>query len=197
MTNAIKNRAEHLWGKWINKIQHTPPRQMPPSQIVQVATTNKIKHRHKHRGQIKHVHSGEVQHTYEPDKKRKRKKHTKVYTATPVYGTVTLVSSNILTTISTYIVPNTKQYQLVGFVGSGDVNAWYQLFINGKIVLTGRSTVAAQTVEITFANTVYPIIGEGDTIQLRVIHYASGIQANFDGTILGNLVSKVHFGGGG
>ncbi len=102
------------------------------------------------------------------------------------YNEVTLVPSNTLTTVASYTVPAGKTFYCAGFTAGGDVNAWFKLFINGIAVLSARSTTAQQTVEASFLNANESALA-GQTVQIKVTHYASGILAEFEGTILGVL----------
>lgn len=100
------------------------------------------------------------------------------------YNVVTLVSANIETTVASYTVPS-GSFQCVGFSAQGDVGtSYYRLYIDGSAQLSARSSVAFPSASASF-QAATPAVAAGETIRLSVVHYASGIQGNFDGTILG------------
>jgi hypothetical protein len=101
---------------------------------------------------------------------------------TPIvaYGEVTLVPSFATTTVVSYVVA-APEVTISGFVAGGTVNAWFKLQVNGVTKLSARSTAAEQTVNEN-ANIV---ANAGDTVTITTIHEVSGVQANFEGTILG------------
>jgi hypothetical protein len=106
-------------------------------------------------------------------------------TVANTFGTVTLVPSGVQTTIVTYIVPAGVTFQCVGYIAGGDTNAAFTLYINGTPVLMSRSTVAQQTVQTSFFG-ANPPVAAGQPITLKVIQQNTGIQGNFEGTILGS-----------
>lgn len=99
-------------------------------------------------------------------------------------GSVTLVPSGFEATVATYTVPSDGAFHFLGFVASGNVNAKYRLYVESTPLLSGMSSVAVPTINISFPNAIISI-NAGDTIRLKVTHYASGIQADFEGTIVG------------
>lgn len=105
---------------------------------------------------------------------------------TNTYGTVTLVNPNVPTTLVTYTVPS-GTFIITGFVAGGDINAKFTMTINGNPVLTSRSTVAQQTVEVSFLG-ANPSVLSGQTILVQVLHQELGYQGNFEGTILGTIM---------
>jgi hypothetical protein len=111
-------------------------------------------------------------------------------TVAEFYST-TLVPFNTETTIGTYVVPTGHTFYLVGFVGSGDVNGRFILYVNGSVKLQGRSTAADLNVQISL-DVVRPAVAEGLSVSLKVIHNQNGLQPNFDGTILGYIVPNTY-----
>jgi hypothetical protein len=99
------------------------------------------------------------------------------------YSEVTLVPSFGTTTVVSYFVTAPK-VSILGFIGSGTVNAWFKLQVNGVTQLSGRSTVSEQTIEETTDDSGI-IATAGQTVTLTAIHEVSGVLADFEGTILG------------
>lgn len=101
---------------------------------------------------------------------------------------VTLVPSNVETTVSQYIVPAGKSFYVTSWYFSGDVNAKYFLYINDELQVVMRTTVAQISGDSHF-HVIRPSASESQTVKVTVQHAASGIQANFDATIMGYLTS--------
>ena len=104
-------------------------------------------------------------------------------TETNVFNNVTLVPSNTETTITTYTTPLSNTFYFVGIHACGNTNALYKIYVNGNVVLAGRTSVA--NLNWSQAYSFSPIkVDEGVTIVLKVIHQA-GVACDFEGTILG------------
>ena len=99
-------------------------------------------------------------------------------------GSVTLVSANTETVIVTYTVPVSETLKVTGFIGTGDINAEYRLYLNGVLTAAARSSVATPTANL-FMQWITPSVLAGQTAQVRVIHFASGLLGNFTATLLG------------
>lgn len=116
-------------------------------------------------------------------------------TAIPNAGTVqiaefvatTLVPFNAETTIGSYTVPASNIFYFTGFIGSGDINGRFLLYINGNVVIQGRTTAANLNVEMS-TGVVRPSATAGQVVTLKVIHNQNGLLPNFDGTIFGYIV---------
>jgi hypothetical protein len=107
---------------------------------------------------------------------------------TPVvqYGVVTLVPANVETTIVSYVVPVGKTFYGAGFVASGNSHGLYRIYFNGTAVLSGRSSTAVPTMDLSFKMAT-PTATAGQTIAVKITHYA-GSTADFEGTILGYIL---------
>jgi hypothetical protein len=101
-------------------------------------------------------------------------------------GSVTLVPSGAETTVVSYTVPASTVFYFIGVVGSGDINARYRVFIDANLQLTGVTSVANPTLNLSFPIPPFTATA-GQTIFFKVTHYAAGLQGNFDGTILGYI----------
>jgi hypothetical protein len=97
---------------------------------------------------------------------------------------VTLVPASTETTVCSYTVPSSQTFYFIGYLAQGDVHAVYRLYVESTAKLSSRTTVAEPTTNINFPNAIFSV-DEGDTITLKVTHYQSGINGNFDGTIIG------------
>lgn len=108
---------------------------------------------------------------------------------TPIaqYGNTTLVSSGSETTVASYTVPTGHTFYVCSFVATGNVNARYTLYLNGQATLVGISSVANLNVDLSMRDTRIGI-GESLVVNVTASHANSGIQANFDATILGYLI---------
>jgi hypothetical protein len=104
-----------------------------------------------------------------------------------ICGTVTLVPSNTETTVTTYTVPVSETLKVAGFVATGDINAQYNLYINGVLTAASRSSVATPNAEL-FLQWVTPSVLAGQTVQIKVIHFATGKHGSFVATLLGYQV---------
>jgi len=115
------------------------------------------------------------------------------YPGDPVaqFNSVTLVPYDTETTIGTYTVPASTIFYLVGFIGSGDINGRYRLYINGSVVIQARTTAADLNVTLQ-TGIVRPIATAGQSVTLKVIHSIQGLSPNFDGTILGYAVPDTY-----
>lgn len=103
------------------------------------------------------------------------------------YGDISSISSNIETTVVSFIVPVSQVFSVIGFVCSGNVEAQYILKVDGVTKMVSRSSPASPTTDISFKLAV-PIATGGQTVALRAIHFALPVSADFNGTILGYLV---------
>jgi hypothetical protein len=100
-----------------------------------------------------------------------------------IFGLVTLVPSNVETTVVSYAVPVSKTFYFIGLNASGNANALYVLYVDGSSTLAGRTSVANLTLSLNYAYS--PIkVSAGDTISIKVTHYAN-TSCDFEGTILG------------
>lgn len=108
---------------------------------------------------------------------------------TPVveFGTIALVPASTETTVVSYVVPALKVFYGMGFIASGDVDGRYVFYINATAKIAARSSVAEPTANIDF-KFVSPIAVAGQTITIKATHYATGILAEFEATILGYLI---------
>ena len=117
------------------------------------------------------------------------------YPGTPVstLSSVTLVPSNTETTVASYLVPSDVAFYFLSFVCSGDVDGLYRLYIYDPVsttstaMLSARSSVAIPTAQVGFPYSVFNATA-GQTVNLKVTHYESGIQGNFEGTIVGYVL---------
>jgi hypothetical protein len=114
------------------------------------------------------------------------------YPGTPVatLSSVTLVPANTETTIASFLVPSDVTFYFLSFVSSGDVDGLYRLYIfdpvstNLTAMLSARSSVAIPTAQVGFPYSVFTAT-TGQTVFLKVTHFATSIQGNFEGTIVG------------
>ena len=104
-------------------------------------------------------------------------------------GTVSSVASASETTITSYTVSAGNTFYFLGFMGHGDINAVYRIYVESTAKLAGRSSVANPTLQINFPYSVFSV-AETETIYLKVEHDASGIQGDFEGTIIGYLLGN-------
>lgn len=102
-------------------------------------------------------------------------------------GSATLVPYNTETTVVSYTVPTGKTFYLVGFIGSGDINGRFYLYLNGVLKFVLRSTVASLNVE-TNNLIIRPTAGEAEVVRLSITHFQNGLLGTFEGTVLGYLV---------
>jgi hypothetical protein len=102
------------------------------------------------------------------------------------FDLVTLVPTNVETTITTYTVPSGKTLNFTGFVASGNANALYKLYVATDTIFASRTSVSNLTYSLLFATPPFQV-GQGVTIVLKVIHQA-GVACDFEGTILGYIV---------
>jgi hypothetical protein len=108
---------------------------------------------------------------------------------TPIveFGTVAGVPANTETTVASYVVPALKVFYGMGFIASGDVDGRYVFYIDATAKIAARSSVAEPTSNIDF-KFVSPTASAGQTVTIKATHYATGITAEFEATILGYLV---------
>ncbi len=102
-----------------------------------------------------------------------------------VQNEITLVAADTETTIVTYTVPMQVAFNFIGFVGSGDTDAVYRLYINNVRVLTARSSVSNPTSMISFAYSPFSA-GTASIVELRVTH-SNEYTCAFEGTLLGYI----------
>jgi len=109
---------------------------------------------------------------------------------TPVaaYGQSTVVAANSETTVTSYICPTGKQFYAVGFTATGNVDGRYKMYINNQIVLVSRSSSPVPNVQMTLMGINFPIV-EGQIVYVTVEHKYEGLEADYEGTILGYTVS--------
>ena len=108
------------------------------------------------------------------------------YPGTPVasLATVALVPSSSETTIASYTVPVAQTFYFLSFVCSGDIHGLFKLYVDSTAVLSARTSVAAPTAQVGFPYAPFTAAA-GQTVRLKVTHYASGLQGNFEATIVG------------
>jgi hypothetical protein len=99
------------------------------------------------------------------------------------FGIVSLVLTGIETTVVTYTVPVGKTFYFIGLNTSGNANALYKLYVDGSVIIAGRSSVANLTLNLTYSYSPIKVVA-GDTIAIKVTHQA-GVSCDFEGTILG------------
>jgi len=99
-----------------------------------------------------------------------------------VYDEALSVAPNTLTTVVSYINTGSLFY-LDSIVGTGTFACEYFLYINNNIVIGKRSTAANMNIEHNFYKPL--IINTGDTVEVKVKHYAPG-NRSFYATILGS-----------
>lgn len=111
------------------------------------------------------------------------------YPGTPVgdLGSVSLVTSDTETTITSYIVPVGSVFYFLGFLGQGDVHAVYRIYHASTAKMSGRTSVAVPTVQVSFSYAIFSAEA-GETVSLKVTHSSPGILGNFEGTIMGYLL---------
>jgi hypothetical protein len=102
------------------------------------------------------------------------------------FDEITSISDNTETTIVSFIVPVSSTFGIVGFVGSGDIEAKYSLKVDGITKLVARSTSSSPTIELSF-QLAHPLAVAGQTVALRVEHFQVPLSGDFEGTILGFL----------
>lgn len=105
------------------------------------------------------------------------------------FGEATLVAYDVETTIVTYTVPTDQIFYVTGFIGSGDINGRFRLYVDGSVIIQGRTTAAELNVQMN-TGLVRPWASESQIVSLKVIHSQSGLTPNFDGTILGYVVDE-------
>jgi hypothetical protein len=96
-----------------------------------------------------------------------------------VYGEQATVPDNTETTIVSYVNSELSAVWFQGFVGTGNVDAQYKLYINTNLKMRYR-TVGGLTANVT----IPPVkLDPGDIVALKVIHWFKKV-ADFEGTIL-------------
>lgn len=105
------------------------------------------------------------------------------------HGSVSLVPSDILTTIVSYTVPSDKQMYLSGFGATGNVDARYSLCLDNQEIRAARTSVAFLNVDSSFLS-LTPLVNANQTITVQVKHGHDGVQAECDATIIGYLVNN-------
>lgn len=108
-------------------------------------------------------------------------------TSVATLSSVTLVAANSETTVASYTVPVGMTFYFLSFVGCGDVHALYKLYHAGTAIFSARSSVAMPTAQVGFPYAVFTAAA-GETVVLKVTHFVSGVQGNFDGTIVGYVL---------
>jgi hypothetical protein len=99
-------------------------------------------------------------------------------------ASVSSIAANTESTVVSYTVPAGKKFYFLGFCANGDIDALYKLYLGVGPVLSGRTSVAVPTVNINFPYSIL-VAAEGLTLRLKVTHYATGLNGNFEGTIIG------------
>lgn len=102
-------------------------------------------------------------------------------------GSVTLVTSNSETTVTSYTVPAGKTFYFLGFMAQGDIHAIYRIYHESNGKMSGRSSVAVPTVQVSFPYAIFTA-AEGETVSLKTTHSASGLSGNFEGTVFGYIL---------
>ena len=101
-----------------------------------------------------------------------------------VYDTVSLVAADLLTVVATYTVPSLSTFYFRGFAGTGDLPAIYRIYVDGLPQFVLRTTASSPNANMVFDSS--PLKVDGDSIiTLEVIHYTTGINGDFEGSILG------------
>lgn len=103
------------------------------------------------------------------------------------WNAATLVPSGYDTSVATYTVPANKRLFVTQWCVCGDVNAKYTFVFQSSVVAAIRTSPADLSSSFAF-NVMRPIVNAGQTVVIKVNHGVSGIQANFDATILGYLI---------
>lgn len=99
------------------------------------------------------------------------------------FAEVSSIPSGIESIVLSYTVPVSKTFYFIGLNASGNANALFKIYIESNSILAGRTSVSNLTLAINYAYS--PIkVSSGDTIYMKVTHYAS-VACNFEGTILG------------
>lgn len=108
------------------------------------------------------------------------------YPGTPVAkeGESNLVAATVETTIVSYTVPSGKEFGFTGIVASGDVSAIFRVYINNVRIFAYRNSVANPSVLVSFPYSPFGA-AQGSLVEIRGTHWSSGIQANFEATLLG------------
>jgi len=111
---------------------------------------------------------------------------TQRYPGTSVisYNEVTLVTSNSETTVVSYTVPVSNEFNFLGVSVTGDIPARYRIFVAAAPMFAGRTTVATPNYMIEYSQAPF-VVAAGTTIYLKATHYFSGLNGNFEGTIIG------------
>jgi hypothetical protein len=102
---------------------------------------------------------------------------------TNTFDDVSLVPANTETTVVTYTVPVSQTFYFLGVHTSGNANALFKVYVDGSVVLAGRTSVANLNWSQAYSFSPIKVI-EGVTISVKVIHRASA-DCDFEGTILG------------
>lgn len=101
-----------------------------------------------------------------------------------VYDTVSLVVADLLTVVATYTVPAINTFYFIGFSGTGDLPAVYRIYIDGMPQFSLRTTASSPNVNMIFDSPPFKVDANA-IITLEVIHYTTGINGDFEGSILG------------
>lgn len=101
-----------------------------------------------------------------------------------IFNTASSVASDTETVVCTFTVPGSVSFYFLGFAAAGDVNARYRVYFDSAAMVSAITSVANPSAQVSF---VYPVLvaATGVVVTLKAIHYVSGVNGNFDGTIFG------------
>lgn len=102
------------------------------------------------------------------------------------FGAITSIAMNTETPIVTYTVPASQTFHLKGFLVSGNVDATYRLYLDGTLKMLFRTSVAAPTASQPLYSE--PMVNTGATVEVRAEHSHSGINADFESSVMGYLI---------
>lgn len=104
-----------------------------------------------------------------------------------IYDTAINVAANNLTVVATYTVPGGDTFYFRGFAATGDVPAIYRIYVDGTPIMSLRSTSACPNASLIYDTPVVQV-SAASIITLEVIHYSSGINGDFEGSIIGFVI---------
>lgn len=104
-----------------------------------------------------------------------------------VFDTVSAVAANNQTVVATYTVPASSTFFFKGFAGTGDVPAIYRVYIDGTPIMALRTTSTSPNASLVYDAPILQV-ASGIIVTLEVVHYSTGINGDFEGTIVGFTV---------
>lgn len=99
------------------------------------------------------------------------------------YEEITTIADNVLSTILTYTVVGSSLL-LDNIIASGDVDAEYQLVVDGDVKAKYRTSEQDRTAKFSFPASQQ--FSAGTIIDIKVIHFSTGQTSSFNTTLIGH-----------